>query len=102
MRRTEATSTETGVRSGATTMLTEHHNTVTVPAMIIGRSTARCPTCQAASLDIVIRVRTPARLFRPKDPLAALQVSQVTRAAAPISSINANTVAPPTRSTLEA
>lgn len=95
-----ATSTEAGWRSGAIAMLTEHHTTTAAPATIVGRSAARWPIRQAASLDIVVDVRTPARLFRGSVPMAALQVSQVTRTAAPTSSANANTIAPPIRLTL--
>lgn len=42
----------------------------------------------------------PAVAAQPQVPLAALQVSQVTRTAAPISDANANAIAPPTRPTL--
>lgn len=93
-RRPAATSTAIGVRSGATPMLTVHHDTVAIPEMIVGRSAARWPIRQAASLDRVTDVLTPARLFRGSDPLAALQVNQVTRAAAPTSSAIENTIAP--------
>lgn len=81
-------------------MLVEHQRTVIAPAMMVGRSAARCPMRQAASLDIVIRVRMPAKLFRARDPSAALQVSQVTRTALAISIVNANTIAPAMRPTL--
>ncbi len=94
MSTTVATSTEIGVRSDPTTMLNEHQSTVVAPAIIVGRSAARCPTRQAASLDIVIRVRTPASVFRASEPAAALQVIQVTRTAVTLSSISANSIAP--------
>ncbi len=75
-------------------MLNEHQSTVMAPAIIVGRSAARCHTRQAASLDIVIRVRTPASVFRASDPVAALQLM---RTAATISSVSVNTSAHPLR-----
>ncbi len=68
--------------------------------MIVGRSAARWPIRQAASLDIVTDVRTPARLFRGREPLAARHVSHVTSAAAPISRAIGNTTAPSMLTTL--
>ncbi|WP_233422366.1 serine hydrolase domain-containing protein [Curtobacterium oceanosedimentum] len=58
----------------------------------VGRSAPRCPVRQASSLDIVTRVRTPARSFRPSVLFAARQVSHVTRTTPPISRASANTI----------
>ncbi|SBN64707.1 CubicO group peptidase, beta-lactamase class C family [Curtobacterium sp. 9128] len=92
--------TDDGVRSGVMRMLNTHQTTVSVPEISVGRSAARCPVCQARALDIVLLVRTPANPFRPSDPIAARHVTQATSTAAPISTINANTIAPDTAPTL--
>lgn len=92
--------TDDGVRSGAMRMLSTHQTTVIAPEISVGRSAARCPVCQASSLDIVMLVRTPANPFRPSDPTAARHVTQATSTAAPISAIIVNTIAPDTAPTL--
>ncbi len=67
---------------------------VIAPEISVGGSAARCPVRQASSLDIVTRVRMPARSFRPSCPFAARHVNHITRTAPPISTTSADTIAP--------
>ncbi len=94
------TITDAGVRKAGTTMHTAQQRIAITLEISVGGNAARCPVRQASSLDIVTRVRMPARSFRPSCPFAARHVNHITRTAPPISMTSADTIAPGMGTTL--